>query len=119
MVKICNLSLFQFTEPCDTAVYVDEVESAVPEGVWRIGKPCEDDELPQRIFMSLAPFVSDEQLSPQNLREKNMELRKSKLQRINLYRFSLTSASASNYTSNPSVDLQSSAKIIMSGFGNS
>ena len=27
--------------------------------------------------MALAPFVSDVQLSPQNLREKNMELRKS------------------------------------------
>ena len=26
--------------------------------------------------MALAPFVSDVQLSPQNLREKNMELRK-------------------------------------------
>ena len=65
-------------EPCDTPVYVDELDCAVPEGVWRIGRPCEDEENgPQRIFMSLAPFVSDVQLSPQNLREKNLELRKS------------------------------------------
>ena len=64
-------------------MYVDEVDCAIPEGVWRIGRPCggEDEENglgPQRIFMSLAPFVSgDVQLSPQNLREKNLELRKS------------------------------------------
>ena len=80
---------FQFTEPCDTPVYVDELDCAVPEGVWRIGRPCEGDNdneeggevgPPQRIFMALAPFVSDAQLSPQNLKEKNMELRKSQLE---------------------------------------
>ena len=78
------LSPFQFTEPCDTPVYMDELDCAIPEGVWRIGRPCggEDEESggggggPQRIFMALAPFVSDVQLSPQNLREKNAELRK-------------------------------------------
>ena len=66
-------------------MYVDELDCAVPEGVWRIGRPCDNDDIgdeensPQRIFMALAPFVSDVQLSPQNLREKNMELRKSLL----------------------------------------
>ena len=34
--------MFQFTEPCDTPVYVDEVEGGVPEGVWRIGRPCNE-----------------------------------------------------------------------------
>ena len=50
----------------------------MPEGVWRIGKPCEDDEKPQWIFMALAPAVSDVHLSPENLREKNLELRELK-----------------------------------------
>ena len=34
--------MFQFTEPCDTPVYVDEVEGGVPEGVWRIGRPSHE-----------------------------------------------------------------------------